>query len=289
MNNPGSVNYEVIYGVGLLDDVHNYFPSLLYDHGRFQSLPQVFHYVRHQMNTRFNLFSYGAQRHASASSGQPQQEQQQPRVEPVPRPMSSVGFRHQQAPSTPRDEVLSSPLGLVGSIAPRDEVPRNDIVYSPIRQSSLTSANILMALLGIGGTNDTWNSFNTPVIVAPSIETISLNTRILTGITNTTCAICQDFIIASDTCRRLNPCQHTYHQVCIDQWFQRSVACPTCRHDIRDATPISPQLTAISAADLIDSITNVTASASALAAEIEGSYPGSSAADDEETDTELTL
>lgn len=253
MNSPGSANYEVIYGVGLLDDVHNYFPSLLYDNGRFQTLPQVFHYIRHQMDARFNLFSYGAQRHAASQ----QQQQQQQRVEPIPRPMSSSGFG--QAPSTPR-------------------TPRNDIVYSPIRQSSLTSANILMALLGIGGTNDTWNSFNTPVIVAPSAETISLNTHLLNGITNTTCAICQDAIVSTDTCRRLNPCQHTYHQICIDQWFQRSVACPTCRHDIRDATPISPQLTAMSAADLIESITNVSASASALAAEIQGTYPASASA-----------
>lgn len=263
MNSPGSVNYEVIYGVGLLDDIHNYFPSLLYDNGRFQTLPQVFHYVRHQMNTRFNLFSYGAQRHAASAQqnqSQQQQQQQQPRVEPIPRPMSSAGFG--QAPST----------------------PRNDIVYSPIRQSSLTSANILMALLGIGGTNDAWNSFNTPVIVAPSAEIISLNTHLLDGVTNTTCAICQDAIVSTDTCRRLNPCQHTYHQICIDQWFQRSVACPTCRHDIRDATPISPQLTAMSAADLIESITNVSSSASALAAAIEGT--SAREAEDAETESE---
>ena len=250
MSSPGSANYEVIYGVSLLDDVHNYFPSLLYDTGRFQNLPQVFHYVRHQMNTRFNLFSYGAQRHAQQQ--QPQQQQQQQRADPIPRPMSST-----QNPSTPRTEA-----------------PRGDIIYTsqPLRQSTLTSANILMALLGLGGTNDAWNSFNTPVIVSPSAETISLNTHILNGVTNVTCAICQDSIVSTDTCRRLNPCQHTYHQVCIDQWFQRSVACPTCRHDIRDPTPISPQLTAISAADLINNIT-----------------AGAEAEEEDDDDTELRL
>ena len=56
------MNYEVIYNVGILDDVHNYFPSLLYDTGRFTNLQQVFHYIRTQMNTRFNLYSYGASR-----------------------------------------------------------------------------------------------------------------------------------------------------------------------------------------------------------------------------------
>jgi hypothetical protein len=57
MENPA---YQVIYNVGLLDDIHNYFPALLYDQGRFQTLVQVFSYVRHQMDTRFNLYSYGA-------------------------------------------------------------------------------------------------------------------------------------------------------------------------------------------------------------------------------------
>jgi len=195
------------------------------------------------MNTRFNLFSYGAQIYSASSSPAPASASasasaaapsgQTQRVEPVPRNMSSSFSQQGQGPST----------------------PRGDIIYTaPVRQSTLTSANILMALLGIGGTKHAWASFNTPVIVAPSAETISLNTHILNGITNVTCAICQDSIVASDTCRRLNPCQHTYHQVCIDQWFQRSVACPTCRHDIRDPTPISPQLTAVSAAELADTL-----------------------------------
>jgi hypothetical protein len=44
---------------------------------------------------------------------------------------------------------------------------------------------------------------------------------------------CQDAIDTSARCRRLRACQHTYHQTCIDTWFQESVHCPSCRHDIR--------------------------------------------------------
>jgi hypothetical protein len=50
--------------------------------------------------------------------------------------------------------------------------------------------------------------------------------------------------VPTEECRRLKPCQHVYHRTCIDQWFLRSVACPTCRHDIRIATPPSPRLMA---------------------------------------------
>jgi hypothetical protein len=51
---------------------------------------------------------------------------------------------------------------------------------------------------------------------------------------NSRCSICQDSIIPADVCRKLIPCGHTYHKNCIDQWFNRSVVCPTCRHDIRE-------------------------------------------------------
>jgi hypothetical protein len=44
-----------------------------------------------------------------------------------------------------------------------------------------------------------------------------------------------------EICRRLRPCQHSFHRACIDEWFRRSVFCPSCRHDIRNPTP-SPRL-----------------------------------------------
>ena len=52
--------YEYVYNVGLLDDLHNYFPAFLYDSGRFQTPVQVFHYFRTELHARFNLPGYGA-------------------------------------------------------------------------------------------------------------------------------------------------------------------------------------------------------------------------------------
>ena len=47
------------------------------------------------------------------------------------------------------------------------------------------------------------------------------------------CAICQDVIEINQSVRRLTHCNHYFHEICIDTWFQRNVHCPTCRHDIR--------------------------------------------------------
>ncbi len=62
--NPNS-NYETLYGVGLLDDLHNYFPALLYDSSSFESVQDVLGYIHQQTRNRFDLFSYGQREYLS--------------------------------------------------------------------------------------------------------------------------------------------------------------------------------------------------------------------------------
>jgi hypothetical protein len=84
-------------------------------------------------------------------------------------------------------------------------------------------------------TNTVW-SFNEPVIVRPTAQAIAAGTEAVLGSSlaeNTPCAICQDTILSTDSARRLVACGHVYHRGCIDEWFRRSVYCPSCRHDIR--------------------------------------------------------
>ena len=204
----GNSGYEVIYNVGLLDDIHNYFPALLYESGRFTSLAQVFHYVRHQMNTRFNLFSYGASRHNDTAA---------------------------------ETVIFTSPL------TPMRPIPRHQPTSIPQEEtlSNLQTTNLLLGLLGLGVDTTTnvrrGNAFR-DIIVRPTSEQIEAASERIIGLSlteETRCAICQDTITVSDTCRRLRHCNHTYHQTCIDQWFLRSVYCPTCRHDIRENNPTS--------------------------------------------------
>ena len=244
MNNP---DYQTVYGVGLLDDLHNYFPAFLYEQGRFQTLPQAFSYFRHQLNTRFNLFSYGASLHRDSAPV--------PVPVPAPRqatqPFSWAAAAHTPL-RTPRDD-------LEADMASLNLLTRLLGVREPIRMTSLGSLG-LGAGLGAqsragqvpqGLAPDAWAAFSSPVVVRPSEAVLAANTELVVGstipLTQRNCSVCQDVIVPTDECRRLKPCQHVYHRTCIDQWFLRSVACPTCRHDIRVATPPSPRLMAAAA------------------------------------------
>jgi hypothetical protein len=212
-----SPDYQVVYGVGLLDDVHNYFPSLLYDQGRFQTLPQVLSYVRNQMNTRFNLFAYGASLHRAATST------------PTPTVVEPIHVST-SAPRTRDSASLNILLGLLGL--------GTDIRLVP---------DLGIGMQGQRTPADMWASFNTPVVVAPTPEIISANTEIIDAstipLTQNTCSVCQDIMRSPEECRRLRPCQHYFHKTCIDEWFRRSVFCPSCRHDIRN--PPTPRLGAV--------------------------------------------
>ena len=61
-------NYERVYEVGLLDDLHNYFPALLYRPNNFQTVADVLGYVRDRTTQRFNLFDYGRRQFENSMS-----------------------------------------------------------------------------------------------------------------------------------------------------------------------------------------------------------------------------
>lgn len=237
MNNP---DYQTVYGVGLLDDLHNYFPAFLYEQGRFQTLPQAFSYFRHQLNTRFNLFSYGASLYRDSTPAPP--PTRQPQAYSWTTPITPVRTANDLAADMASLNFLTSLLG----------------AREPIRMTPLVSAAGLGAGLGAQPralAPDLWAAFTAPVIVRPSEAVLTANTELIVGSAlplTQMCSVCQDSIAPTEECRRLKPCQHVYHRTCIDQWFLRSVYCPTCRHDIRNATPPSPRLAAATAAPVPD-------------------------------------
>lgn len=258
-------DYQTVYGVGLLDDLHNYFPAFLYEQGRFQTLPQAFSYFRHQLNTRFNLFSYGASLHRDSA----------PVPTPAPRPPQAYTWTAPQRDDLAADvaslNFLTSLLGArdtritslgslgLGSLGlgaglgaqPRGTGPQG------------LAPNIFGATVPQGLAPDLWAAFTAPVVIRPNETVLAANTELILGstipLTQRNCSICQDVIVPTEECRRLKPCQHVYHRTCIDQWFLRSVACPTCRHDIRVATPPSPRLAAapVESTDLSGAVPNL--------------------------------
>lgn len=52
-------DYETLYGVSLLDDLHNYFPAILYEPEQFRTVAQVLTYIQRQTHRRFDLFTFG--------------------------------------------------------------------------------------------------------------------------------------------------------------------------------------------------------------------------------------
>ncbi len=56
---PNARDYETLYGVGLLDDLHNYFPAVLYEPEQFRSVSQLLTYITRQTHRRFDLFTFG--------------------------------------------------------------------------------------------------------------------------------------------------------------------------------------------------------------------------------------
>jgi hypothetical protein len=213
-------NYQFVYNVGLLDDIHNYFPALLYDDNRFHNVRDVLRYIREQTHSRFNLFNYGQRLYSDETSTQPITPpvtmRQPPNVQQREEDIISA------AETITTTNFLLSLLGANMNNSPMlGNRLMNRVLYNP-------NADIFAPRIH--------GNFLNPVVVRATTEQIENNSEIVTDISGQSCAICQDMIRPDDTCRSLSICRHVYHRTCIDQWFTRSVHCPTCRHDIREST-----------------------------------------------------
>lgn len=203
--------YQEVYGVGLLDDLHNYFPALLYDTDRFMNIHQIFQYIREQINNRFNLFDYGRQLYNDTNPIRTRVFQGSRMGSPM-RVFGQPGYNFfEREPAVPAAPAAGQ---------------ENDFDFL-VRL--LANPLIRLNPVHLNPRAPVWQ----PVLVRPSQLVLEENTRVMEGVVDT-CAICQDSITANESCRLLIPCRHRFHRVCIDQWFQRSVYCPTCRHDIRE-------------------------------------------------------
>ena len=221
--------YERVYDVGLLDDLHNYFPGLLYEPDRFRTVSDVLGYVRQNASRRFNLFDYGARQYQQNRVNSPPQNTFTRRVPVV---------SQWTPPSVPIVQPSQYEFDLTNEV---DLAILSPLLRSLDRLAGLAPPAVThQPVQRVLGANRFAGLFQ-DVIIHASQELIDngSNMRTLLMDLEESCSICQDRMRQGENIRRLNACQHEFHGACVDNWFlQRSVLCPVCRHDIRDPTAV---------------------------------------------------
>jgi len=203
------------YGIQLLDDIHNYFPDVLYNSGRFTNVASLLEYIQSQTRERFDRFSSAARARAPAPINRPV-------APPIYRPVRRVVVPISNASGSALNTGAALNTGNLNTAIPERQL--NDLLTSLLYMS--------------GGNDITMNAtFMDPINVAASADQIERSThlRAATAQDETSrCSICQDTYTDGQAIRGLNHCNHEYHRGCIDIWLQGNVHCPICRWDIRD-------------------------------------------------------
>jgi len=256
-------NYETLYGVHMLDDLHNYFPALLYDSSAFESVQDVLGYIHQQTRNRFDLFSYGQREYQSTHPPPQPVENSYRRVVRT----SFGGMTSQGLPSLstlPRSTIPVATANAPDSTfppSPNRTIPNLNTIQVELnrfvqeedeeeaeaeaQQTNTLLTNALLSLLHMPAAPLPRNfmvgpramdQFLQPVVVRPTVEQIAANTSVgnLVSDIDHSCAICQDALTSEQEGRKLNACGHWFHKSCIDTWLQGNVHCPVCRHDIRE-------------------------------------------------------
>ena len=204
-----SDSHRSAYGIQLLDDLHNYFPALLYDDlSSFTSVQDVLAYIRNITAGRYNLFDSlrnefrNTRVNSSLPRGQPRMDMNFIRPNEIVNRYYPEPLLHRPVPAP----------------APR---PAYDLLLF-LSESSLLRRPVYE-----------------DVAVHASSDTLELTTTVTTliGDLDENCSVCQDRMKEGESIRTLE-CDHRFHSQCVDPWLlTRSTLCPSCRHDIRTDLP----------------------------------------------------
>jgi len=221
-----------IYSVQLLNDLHNHFPEILYNSRRFQNVQDLLSYIREV--SEISPYDRGLQQYRM---------RQRTRQGVIPNRYSNSNIGN----PIPNSNSLPSTSGSPPQSTLATDIPSSTRIRINTNRSDVMDNFIGGLSIILGSTNGviTMNEqsveeqrqsfLNQSVPVYPTAREISnaSTTFITTEQQDDNCAICQDEFESNQSVRRLTHCSHSFHQICIDTWFQRNVHCPTCRHDIR--------------------------------------------------------
>ena len=197
------------YGIEIFDEIHHYFPDILYNSQRFQNVQQLLSYIQTQVRNRVDLFRNALNSHMQTNT------------------------IYDNSPFiTPH--ILQAPL----------ITPRRYQVQQPSQNAMPTGTenfitNLLAGLINSDISGNDINitaTFADRVPVYPTLEQIEQATSMRMATTadeGSACSICQDNFTSGQAIRKIVQCSHEYHRGCIDTWLQSNVQCPICRHDVR--------------------------------------------------------
>jgi hypothetical protein len=203
--------FERQYDDCFLDSLHNHLPELLYGAPeQFGGGAPIVSYIQSQAQRRMDLFSAARRAYTAQVPQTP------------PRPLARATAR--QAPEEPiMQRETAQILARTLFAALSTPVPTQEYVVTPTFDIDMIRTMYRMP---------------EPVVVHPTIEQIAAGTQIeIVDADEEICTICQDRMAAGSEARAIRVCDHRFHTECIDTWFQRSVICPTCRHDVREPEP----------------------------------------------------
>jgi hypothetical protein len=251
-----------MYGFGLLDDLHNFFPEMLYDETLFPD--QRFGWFRYRASSLFpTIFTRQMNMYRIYNAASRQEmfqtwvHSQTIGVAPAPAPATQAPPTVQapvpvRTTPTPNRPPVTPSRATTTSIPPN--LPPRPTTYS--RTTTLgNDVDILTALFTIPTTNNN-NRYSNPVFgtndllslltnslnlqdvpVVPTLEEIEGASRVIPHSEiphDVNCTICQEHNHPNETSWRRLGCSHAFHASCIIPWFARNVHCPVCRADIRD-------------------------------------------------------
>jgi hypothetical protein len=234
----GSDTYHQVYGVQLLDDIHNYMPALLYNADRFRTIGDVLSYIG-GVAEEHNAYEYHESMAAWSRRLRGRTVESIHGPIRIPPPGSETVYLDSDGePSFAgiSQNLTSRLLGL------RPQVSLLNPFSRSVAQTLLNFSNLREPIpqspFGFSPSLNTIpHNFFDPVPIVPTQEQIAAASTIEvadSALAEHVCSVCQENFSVGEQVRTLTHCGHRFHVLCIDNWFQRNVHCPLCRHDIRD-------------------------------------------------------
>jgi len=203
--------FERQYDDCFLDSLHNHLPELLYGPPeQFGGGAPIVSYIQSQVQRRMDLFSAARRAYTAQVPQTP------------PRPLAHATARQAEEPIMQRDTAQILARTLFAALS--TPVPTQEYVVTPTFDIDMIRTIYTPRV-----------PLMEPVVVHPTAEQIAAGTQIeIVDADEEICTICQDRMAPGSEARAIRVCDHRFHTECIDTWFQRSVICPTCRHDVRE-------------------------------------------------------